>query len=223
MAKTYVFDAYGTLFDVHSAVALHKDRVGPAAEEVSALWRARQLEYSWIHGASGQYVDFQTLTERALKYALRAHGLPTGTNIEQALLEAYSTLTAYPEVPAVLEGLKNAGARIAILSNATPGMLAKAVSAAGLAGVLDAVLSVDVLRKYKPDPEVYGLACEHFDVSADAVWFQSSNAWDVAGAAAFGFRTCWINRAGLPPEYPDTPAERELPGLEPLLDDVLAE
>jgi 2-haloacid dehalogenase len=222
MNPTYVFDAYGTLFDVHSAVARHADLVGPEADAVSALWRARQLEYSWIHGACGHYADFQTLTERALRYALAAHGLAVGTAVEKALLEAYATLSAYPEVPAVLAGLKAAGARIAILSNATPGMLEQAVAAAGLEGIPHAVLSVDAVRRYKPDPAVYALVCQHFDVPAGSVRFQSSNAWDIAGASACGLQTAWINRSGLPREYPDMPADRELSSLMPLLDDVPA-
>ena len=222
MKPTYVFDAYGTLFDVHSAVARHADLVGPEADAVSALWRARQLEYSWIHGATGHYTDFWTLTERALRYALSAHGLATGTTVERTLLRAYSALSAYPEVPDVLKGLKAAGARIAILSNATPGMLEKAVAAADLQGLPDAILSVHVLRRYKPDPGVYGLVREYLDVPAHTVRFQSSNAWDIAGASAYGFQTCWINRAGLPPEYPDMPADRELSGLAPLLNDLPA-
>lgn len=219
MTTTYVFDAYGTLFDVHSAVARHADVLGPDAQAISALWRARQLEYSWVHGLANRYVDFWTLTRRSLRFALAAHGLDPDSDIESGLLTAYATLSAYPEVPGVLEGLRAGGARTAILSNATPGMLDRAVAAAGLEAHFDAVISVDSIRRYKPDPAVYQLVDTHMAVAPGDVLFQSSNAWDVAGASAFGFRTHWINRSGLPGEYPDMPPGnvledlRRLPGL----------
>lgn len=219
MTTTYVFDAYGTLFDVHSAVTRHAELLGPDAPAISALWRARQLEYSWVHGLADRYVDFWTLTRRSLRYALSAHGLDPESDIASTLLTAYETLSAYPEVPDVLAGLRAGGARTAILSNATPGMLERAVAAAGLAAHLDAVISVDPIRRYKPDPAVYQLVETHMAAAPGNVLFQSSNAWDVAGASAFGFRAHWINRSGLPAEYPDMPPGsvladlRTLPGL----------
>jgi 2-haloacid dehalogenase len=218
MATTFVFDAYGTLFDVHSAVARHADLLGPEAPAISALWRARQLEYSWVHGLADQYVDFWTLTRRSLRYALSSHGLDPDSDTAAKLLAAYETLNAYPEVPTVLDSLRARGARTAILSNATPAMLERAVAAAGLAARFDAVISVDPLRRYKPDPAVYRLVETRMELAPEDVFFQSSNAWDVAGASAFGFRTCWINRAGLPVEYPDMPPGRCLSDLRPLLE-----
>lgn len=212
---TYVFDAYGTLFDVHAAVRAHAAALGPDAQRLSDLWRAKQLEYSWVRTLAGTYRDFWKLTEDALDTAFAA--VPTADRSYRAtLLEAYRTLDCYPEVPMVLKDLKADGARIAILSNGSPRMLAQAVRAAGLDGVIDDVFSVDQIRIYKPDPQVYEIATLHYRVFPDAISFQSSNRWDVAGAAKFGFRAVWINRTGAVDEYPDmAPAAvlKDLTGL----------
>ncbi|MEM6846454.1 MAG: haloacid dehalogenase type II [Pseudomonadota bacterium] len=202
MLPVFVFDAYGTLFDVHAAVRHHAEAVGPDADRLSALWRTKQLEYSWTRALSGEYVDFWRLTEAALDYAFEK--IP-GTNREtrEELLDAYRTLDAYPEVIDVLTRLRDAGAKTAILSNGSPGMLELAVRAAKIGELLDDVISVDSLRTYKPLPMVYEQVTTRFRVFPDAVSFQSSNRWDVAGASAFGFRTVWINRTGEPEEYPD--------------------
>lgn len=202
MQKVYVFDAYGTLFDVHAAVRRHAGSLGPDAERVSQLWRAKQLEYSWTLALAERYADFWTLTERALDFAL-AKTASAPAAMREPLLDAYRTLDAYEEVIEVLTLLRDKGARTAILSNGSPQMLARAVDAAGVADLLDAVLSVDELQTYKPRPSVYELVTTRFRVFAEAVSFQSSNRWDIAGATAFGFRTVWINRSGEPDEYAD--------------------
>jgi len=208
----YVFDAYGTLFDVHAAVRRHAAALGPEAERVSVLWRQKQLEYSWIRTLLDRYQDFWSLTEQALDYALAA--VPSADpSVKPALLSAYRRLDAYPEVPGLIKALRGQGKLLAILSNGTPEMLAQAVSAAGLDGCFDAILSVDELRAYKTDPRVYDLATTQFRVYPEAVSFQSSNRWDVAGAAAFGFRAVWINRAGAPDEYRDLAPAAVLPDL----------
>ncbi|WP_431860807.1 haloacid dehalogenase type II [Azospirillum sp.] len=197
----YVFDAYGTLFDVQSAASRNAAAVGPQWERLAEVWRAKQLEYSWVESLMGRHPDFRELTERALDVAMSAVGVPGG-EVRGALLDAYRTLDAYPEVPEVLEALKNRGARLAILSNGTPAMLADAVQAAGIGDLLDAVISVEEVGVFKPNRRVYELVQKHLGVPPAGVSFQSSNAWDAAGASAFGFRTVWVNRAGRPREYP---------------------
>jgi 2-haloacid dehalogenase len=213
----YVFDAYGTLFDVHSAVARHRDAVGPKADVLSETWRAKQLEYAWTRTLMGRYRDFWTLTEEALDAAAaKAGGLAPELRI--LLLDAYLELAAYPEVAGVLSALKARGAKTAVLSNGSPDMLEAAIASAGLGPLLDAALSVDALRLFKTDPRAYALVSERFGAARNEVSFQSSNRWDVAGATAFGFRTVWINRAAAPDEYADLPPERVLGSLEGLLD-----
>ncbi|MQT12251.1 haloacid dehalogenase type II [Segnochrobactrum spirostomi] len=213
--SVYVFDAYGTLFDVHAAVRRHAAAVGEDADRLSDLWRRKQLEYSWILSLMGRYRDFWRLTEDALDYAFAA--VPSADPaLRDALLDAYRTLDVYPEVYEVLTSLKATGARLAILSNGSPKMLASAVSNARLDGVLDEVISVDAVGRYKTAPEVYDLVTTAFRVYPEAVSFQSSNRWDVAGATAYGFRTVWVNRTGQPDEYFDLPATAVLPDLEGL-------
>ncbi|WP_137177387.1 haloacid dehalogenase type II [Roseomonas sp. AR75] len=195
-----VFDAYGTLLDVHAAVARHAGRIGPQAGAVSALWRTKQLEYSWILSATGDYEDFSCVTARALDVALAAHGVADAALCED-LLGAYRRLDAFPDAAPALSALRGAGMATAILSNGEPGMLAEAVEAAGLAPLLDAVLSVHPLRCYKPARAVYALATDRFACQPHEIAFVSGNAWDAYGAARFGFRTCWLNRSAVPTEY----------------------
>lgn len=212
MHAVYVFDAYGTLFDVHAAVRRHAAQVGPDADRLSALWRTKQLEYSWTRALAGHYRDFWALTEDALDHAFAK--VPSAPReLRETLLDAYRTLDAYPEVIDVLTALKAAGAQTAILSNGSPAMLELAVRAARIGELLDDVLSVDPLATYKPSPAVYETVTIRFRVFPEAVSFQSSNRWDIAGATAFGFRTVWINRAGEPDEYADLPPAVTLSSL----------
>lgn len=213
--RVYAFDAYGTLFDVHSAVARHRDSVGPQADRLSDIWRTKQLEYTWVRTLSGRYRDFQALTADALDFAAaRCGGISADARIK--LLAAYETLDAYGDVRPALGALRARGMRTAILSNGTPGMLARATTAAGIADLLDATLSVDELRQFKTSASVYALVGERFGVAPSYISFQSSNRWDIAGASAFGFRTVWINRTGQPDEYGDMPAAKTLTSLAPL-------
>ena len=213
-----VFDAYGTLFDVHSAVGRHRARLGDKADAVSMTWRTKQLEYTWLRSIMDRYVDFWQITGDGLDYALDAHGV-SDIALREDLMNAYLGLDCYPEVPQVLETLRDAGLQTAILSNGSPAMLEAAVDSAGLGHLLDDVISVDLLGIYKPDMEVYQQVLERLDVGLGHVSFQSSNAWDAAGAATFGFRVAWCNRFGQKRErLPDGPhAEMktlaELPGL----------
>ncbi len=198
--KAYVFDAYGTLFDVHAAVRKHAESLGPAGRQLSEIWRAKQLEYSWIRTLMGSYTDFWRLTEEALDYALAVvPGIDPA--FRDPLLEAYWTLDCYPEVPDMLARLRESGASTAILSNGSTDMLDAAVQSAGLSGLFDAVLSVDAIKMFKTAPQVYQMVTDTFDLQPGEISFQSSNRWDIAGAHKFGFETVWINRAGLPDEY----------------------
>jgi len=212
MSRTYVFDAYGTLFDVHAAIAHHRAAAGHDAERCSEIWRAKQLEYTWTLTLAGRFLDFWTLTERALDYALAR--VPTVNRaLRPQLLDAYLRLKAFPDARATLADLKARDTRLAILSNGTPHMLSHAVEAAGMIGLFDAVLSVDAIGAYKPRPEVYALVTDRFSVPAEEVVFVSSNRWDVMGAASFGFRSLWLNRAGLPDEYRDFAPLQEITSL----------
>ena len=211
-ARAHVFDAYGTLFDVHAAIGRHRAAAGPDADRFSEIWRLKQLEYTWTLTLAGCYIDFWTLTERALDYAF-ARMPSVDRALRPQLLETYLKLDAFPDARAALTGLKTHGVRLAILSNGTPRMLAAAVEAAEFAGFLDAVLSVDVLRFYKPRPEVYALATSALAAKPEEVVFVSSNRWDVMGAAASGLRPLWVNRAKMPEEYAEYQPVREIADL----------
>ncbi|MES1154927.1 MAG: haloacid dehalogenase type II, partial [Pseudorhodoplanes sp.] len=192
--QTFVFDAYGTLLDVHAAIARHRQAAGPDADRFSDLWRQKQLEYTWTLTLASHYLDFWILTERALDFAF-ARFPSIDRALKNKLLDAYFELGAFADALPVLEKLKNAGHATAILSNGSPKMLTAAVKAAKLDTSLDAVLSVDSLRMYKPRAEVYALVTDRFSVKPADVTFVSSNRWDVMGAAAFGFAPVWVNRA----------------------------
>lgn len=193
----YVFDAYGTLFDVHSVVeagrALTADPVA-----LSTLWRQKQLEYTWLRSLMGRYEDFWMVTEAALRYSVRRLRLSASDAQLTRLMNAYLTLACFPEVREALARV--AGRPRAILSNGAPGMLAAAVASSRLNGLVEHVISVDRVRIYKPAPAVYALGPSTLGVAAGDLLFVSSNAWDVAGAKAFGYRVAWCNRLGAPEE-----------------------
>lgn len=212
---SYVFDAYGTLFDVHSAVRRHAVKAGPDGEAFSTLWRAKQLEYSWVLSLMGVYKDFRILTEESLDFAL-ARFPSVDRGLRDTLLDAYWSLDCYPEVPAALRALKARGARLAILSNGTPAMLEAATRSSALDILLDDIFSVDAIRSYKTSPAVYEYVTTAWRLYPSSVSFQSSNRWDIAGARHFGFRTVWINRHAQPDEYRDFPPELILPDLQQL-------
>ncbi len=215
--RIYVFDAYGTLFDVHSAASRHAAAIGPGWERLSEIWRNKQLEYTWTHVGMGRYRSFRQLTSESLDFAISATGgVPQG--VRDQLLNAYAELSAYPEAKGVLARLKEGGASLAILSNGDPDMLDDAIAAAGLAGLFDAVMSVAAAGTFKPSMAVYALATRQFKVAPSAITFVSSNRWDIAGAKAFGFRTVWINRRGAPDEYPELAPDVTAPNLQKLAD-----
>lgn len=187
-----VFDAYGTLFDVHSVARLAEEIFPGHGARLSQLWRQKQLEYTWQRSLMGRYEDFSVVTRDSLDYACRALDLERTPGDVKRLTDAYRRLEPYPEARAALEMLLPR--RLAILSNGSPSMLEPLVKNAGLKNFFDHVISVDELKTYKPHPRVYQLACDKLAVEPAAVGFVSSNFWDVSGAGHFGFRAFWINR-----------------------------
>lgn len=221
--EAVIFDAYGTLLDVHSAVARHATRLGPQAEAFSAEWRVKQLEYSWVRSLTGpaHHQDFWTCTQEALRFVCTRHGVRDQALI-QDLLEVYRTLDAYAEVPAMLKALRAKGTRTALLSNGSPLMLADATKAAGISTLLDMLLSVEAVGIFKPDPRVYALAEQRLGLPTARMAFVSANPWDAQAALAAGFRAIRVNRTGAPDEYglaaagvPSLADLTTLPGLIP--------
>jgi len=211
--RGYVFDAYGTLFDVHSVIEAGRAiTTDPAA--LSQLWRQKQLEYTWLRSLMGRYADFWTVTEAALRFSVRRLGLTADEAQLARLMDAYLSLACFPEVTAALERL--ADRPRAILSNGSPRMLAAAVASSGLGRHLQHVLSVDTVRIFKPAPAVYALGPRAFGISAADLLFVSSNAWDVAGAKAFGYQVAWCNRTGAPREELGVQPDLEITRLDQL-------
>lgn len=198
--KACVFDAYGTLFDVHSAVAAHAETVGPDAALVSSLWRQKQLEYTWVRSLMGRHADFWTVTGESLDHALAVVGIDNGA-LRENLMAAYLRLSPYEEVADTLAGLRQHGLKLAILSNGSPTMLEAAVKQAGIGRYLDLVLSVEEAGIFKPAAKVYALAIDGLECGAENIAFASANPWDAAAAANYGFKAMWINRGGAPQEY----------------------
>jgi 2-haloacid dehalogenase len=213
--RAFVFDAYGTLFDVHSITEAAR-AITHDPQTLSLLWRQKQLEYTWLRSLMERYEDFWVVTGQALRYALRRLGITATEAQVETLMDAYLTLLPFPEVPAALRAL--AGTPIAILSNGSPRMLEAAVRSSGLEDIFTHVLSVDTVRIYKPSPLVYGLAPLALGVEPGEILFVSSNGWDVAGAAAFGFRTCWCNRANAPAEEMEATPDYEVDRLDAIPD-----
>ena len=200
--KVCVFDAYGTLFDVNEAARQAaaqpgQDSLRAVWSNLSADWRRKQLEYSWLRAVVGEHTDFWQVTCDALDWAREKHGL-TDPVQRELLLALYWELPAYPEAAPVLGQLVRAGKRCAILSNGSPEMLEGAVDFADIGDLLDRVLSVEDVGVFKPARAVYDMVGAAFDVEPADVLFVSSNGWDIAGAAHYGFRTAWVNRAGDP-------------------------
>ncbi|MEI4485832.1 haloacid dehalogenase type II [Frigidibacter sp. MR17.14] len=219
--RACVFDAYGTLFDVTSAARRAATEPGGAPlaglwPRLAEDWRRKQLEYTWLRSLMGRHADFAQVTAEALDWALEAQGLAVPATLRARLLALYDRLDAYPEVPAMLAALRAAAIPAAILSNGSPSMLAAATASAGIADLLDDCLSVEGVGVFKPAPQVYRLATDRFDCAPHEILFVSSNGWDVAGAAAFGFRAVWVNRARAAPERLPAAPEAVLPDLSPL-------
>ena len=213
-----VFDAYGTLFDVHSAAARMKDELGEKADALSDMWRLKQLQYTWLRSLMGRHEDFWQVTGDALDYSMRALDMENDS-LRAKLMELYLQLDAYPEVVDVLTRLKDGGKKTAILSNGEPSMLIAAAKSAKIYPLLDGVLSIEKVGIFKPHPSTYQIAVDELKVAANHISFQSSNGWDAHGAAAFGFVVAWVNRFDQPREnLPAAPHAEiktlsDLPGL----------
>jgi 2-haloacid dehalogenase len=192
-----VFDAYGTLFDFNSAVARHRPAIGPKADALSEMWRTKQIQYTWLRNSMAAYAPFWQVTGEALDNCLATFGI-FDKSVRAKLLGAYLALDPFPEVPAMLDKLRQAGKRLAILSNGNPEMLDPMVKTSGLADRFEAVLSVDAAKVFKVDPRTYALVEQRLRVKPGKVCFLSSNCWDAHGAAHFGFNVVWVNRGGAP-------------------------
>ncbi|MFN3844697.1 MAG: haloacid dehalogenase type II [Paracoccaceae bacterium] len=221
--RAFVFDAYGTLFDV--AAAARRAASEPDGAALAALWprladdwRRKQLEYAWLRTIMGAHMDFAAVTADALDWALESQGLGRAYEMRARLLALYDELPAYPDVAGALTALRDKGARLVILSNGSPQMLARAVQAAGLDQSFEAVISVEDVSLYKPHSSVYALVEAHLGLPPGQVMFVSSNGWDIAGAARFGFTTSWINRSGAPIDRLSHLPAHILPDLSPLPD-----
>ncbi|MEO1450330.1 MAG: haloacid dehalogenase type II [Bacteroidota bacterium] len=215
--KALVFDAYGTLFDVSKLATLLATHVQGKALEVNAIWRERQLQYTWLRALMQRYVPFSQVTREALQYACETSGVSLTPSVEEALMQEYLHLEAFPEVPAMLATL-SAHNRLAILSNADPAMLSGAVMRNGLQHIFDRVLSADQVETFKPHPSVYALADQQLELTKGDILFVSSNPWDIAGAKAAGLMVCWLNRTQQSPEVLGVQADIEIQALTDLLD-----
>ncbi|NNU79309.1 haloacid dehalogenase type II [Halovulum dunhuangense] len=216
--RACVFDAYGTLFDVTAAARRAagepgQERLAEAWPRLAEIWRAKQLGYTWLRAVTGAHADFWQVTGEALDFALEAVGLHGDAVLRDRLMMLYRTLDPYPEVPAMLAALKRAGFATAILSNGAPEMLAAAVESAGIGDRLDDVLSVESVGVFKPHRSVYELVGARFGTTPRDVLFVSSNGWDAAAGAGYGFRTAWVNRAGDPMDRLPWRPETVLPDL----------
>ena len=211
--EALVFDAYGTLYDVHSVVRRCEALFPGKGAELSRLWRAKQLEYTWLRSLMGRYAPFSTVTRDALAHACESMGLALGPAPTAALMAEYNRLATYTEVPQAFARFQ--GVKKAILSNGSPDMLAPLVAHSGLE--LDAVLSVDELRMFKPAPPVYELAARRLATAREAIGFVSSNCWDALGAKSFGFTVFWVNRAGAPLDRLGFEPDRVVAGLDEIL------
>lgn len=210
--KACVFDAYGTLFDFAAAARKRRDVLGDDIDRLTALWRDKQLQYTWLRAIQEQHADFWQVTGDALDFSLETLAIDK-PGLRDHLMELYLTLDPFPEVADVLGRLKAAGMRTAILSNGSPRMLDAVVGAAKLDTLLDAVLSVEEVGVFKPNSEVYQLAVDRLGIPAASISFQSSNAWDAYAASAFGMKVVWCNRYGQRAERLPGKPDRQIQSL----------
>lgn len=212
--KACIFDAYGTLFDVNAAARALGAELGETWLPLAELWRAKQLNYSWLRSLMGAHADFWQVTADALDFAMENHKI-NNPGLRQRLLDLYFNAACFPEVPAMLQRLKAAGLITGILSNGAPAMLEAACHTSGVADLLDHVISVEEVGIFKPDSRIYTLVTDRLALPADAVAFHSSNGWDAHAGKRAGFFSIWINRSGQPRE--------RLPNAPDIIVDNLAE
>ncbi len=213
MPSIFVFDAYGTLFDVHAAIARFRAEAGPDADRMSEIWRSKQLEYTWTLTLAGHYVGFLDADRAGARLRAGARAVGAGGAASRNCWMPISSSTPSPTRARRCARSRRKGHKTGILSNGSPAMLKGAVDGAGLGGDLDAVLSVDAVKMFKPRPEVYRLVTDHFKCQPGEVTFVSSNRWDVMAGTSVGFRSLWINRGKAPDEYPDFPPAQVLADL----------
>jgi len=213
--RACVFDAYGTLFDFASAAVRCSDDLGDREAALTALWRDKQLQYTWLRGLQGRHADFWQVTGDALDYAMETLQI-NNPALRDRLMQLYLTLEPFPEAAPTLRALKDAGHTTAILSNGTPGMLSAAVENARLGGLIDMIISVEEVGVFKPHPRVYQRAADRLGLAPDRIAFQSSNAWDAYAASAFGMRVVWCNRYGQRPEHMPGEPDAEIRSLSQL-------
>lgn len=210
--KAYVFDAYGTLFDVHSVSEVIEHEFPGKSGTLSGIWRAKQIEYTWLRSLYGNYIDFWEVTRNALVYACRALDLPCSNQVQERLMAEYLHLSPYPEVKQTLDTLSG-NKCLAILSNGSPMMLSKLVENSGIDHCFSQLLSVDKVRIYKPSPLVYELASRKLGIAKNEIGFVSANYWDIAGAKSFGFYVYWLNRNNLPADELNIKADEVIPDI----------
>jgi 2-haloacid dehalogenase len=213
--KACVFDAYGTLFDFASAARRCGDELGENIDKLSALWRDKQLQYTWLRATQGKHADFWQVTGDALDFTLETMGM-ANAKLRERLMQLYLSLETFPDVHDVIATLKKTGLKLAILSNGSPKMLEPLIKAAKLDGLFEEVLSVEDAGVYKPHPKVYQLAVDRLGTPAAAISFQSSNAWDAYAASAFGMQVVWCNRYGQRRERLPGNPDREIKSLSEL-------
>jgi len=215
MPSALVFDAYGTLFDVHSVLARCEAFWPGKGAQLSQLWRAKQLEYSWQRSLMNRYAPFSLVTAESLEYSCASLKLTLGGREKETLMDEYLNLAPYPDVPAALKRFK--GRKLAILTNGSPDMIGPLLRNRGMDAVFDAVLSVDEVKIYKPAPQVYQLAADRLGTPKEQIGFVSSNCWDALGAKSFGFAVYWINRAGAPADRTGFQPDRIVASLDEIL------
>jgi 2-haloacid dehalogenase len=216
--RAVLFDAYGTLFDVYSVGLLAEQLFPGRGQALAQVWRDKQIEYTHLTSMAGRWRPFWDITRAGLRHATARLDLELGTAAEERLMNQYHHLSAFPENLDVLRALKERGIPAGILSNGDPEMLAVAVKSAGLSKLLDAVISVQTVRRFKPDPACYALGPQALNLPAREVLFVSSNGWDAIGATWHGYTTLWVNRAGAPLEHLDTEPTRTASSLRAVLD-----
>lgn len=214
--KSYVFNAYGALLDTYLPFEKYRDELGENALIIYKLWRSKRLQYSSQLSLMDQYTSYEKVRKYALDFACTVYGVEDG-DVKKKILRAHSELACYPDVEKVLTSLKKAGMLTAVLSNGSPQKLSSALKYAGISGQLDGVYSTEQVRSYKPSPAVYEFVEEQLGLSRNKICFVSSNSWDIAGAASYGFNSVWINRYNRTPEHLPYKANHEIKDLSELL------
>ncbi len=216
--KAVVFDAYGTLFDVNSAAEKCKEKIGDKWELFSNFWRTTQLEYTWLRSLMKRHKDFWQITEDSLDKSMKVFDI--NNNMKKELLDLYKVLSPYPEVKEVLTNLKNKNFKLAILSNGTYTLLNELVNSNKLNDLFDDLFSIEEVKIYKPDPKVYDIPVNKYNIKRNEVTFLSSNTWDVSGGGNYGYNSVWVNRSQSHFDNLDYHPKNEIGNLSQLLDIV---